>query len=151
MPQGNKLPQFVSIPEKMYTNYTVPQITVQNQPESIQSDNENAVWNYLIQRFTRNQTAGIMGNLQQEHGFQTSGDGLAQWTGGRKSRLLGMDNPYSLETQLNFLIVELNESGLVLPDDLVGATRTFQNQFERCGQCNEVGRINYAYEILARH
>lgn len=92
-----------------------------------------------------------MGNLQQEHGFQTSGDGLAQWNGGRKARLMAMPNPYSLETQLNFLVMEMSESSLNLPDDVVGATQVFQNQFERCGQCNEIARINYAYAILGRH
>jgi hypothetical protein len=122
---------------------TIPKVAVTN--------NETTVWEFLITRYTRNQTAGIMGNLQQEHGFQTSGDGLAQWNGGRKARLLAMPDPYSLETQLNFLVIEMNESSLGLPDDVVGATRIFQDQFERCGVCNEPARINYAYSILERH
>lgn len=118
----------------------------------VPSDNEKIVWDFLIaQGFTREQTAGIMGNLQQEHNFQTTGDGLAQWTGSRKTRLLAMPNPYNLETQLNFLVMEMRESGITLPSDVVGATRVFQNQFERCGACNEIARIRYAKEILARH
>lgn len=94
-----------------------------------------------------------MGNLQQEHGFQTSGDGLAQWNGGRKARLMAMPNPYSLETQLQFLVTELNESNLVLPDNLEQATVLFQNSFERCDPryCNEASRINYAHAVLARY
>jgi hypothetical protein len=126
-----------------------PKVAVSTRTTS--GNNEQLVWAYLIQRYTRNQTAGIMGNLQQEHNFQTSGDGLAQWNGGRKARLLAMPNPYSLETQLSFLDIELRESGLVLPDDVVGATVVFQNQFERCGVCNEPARINYAYAILGRY
>jgi len=118
-------------------------------PKAIVADNEQAVWDFLIVRFTRNQTAGIMGNLQQEHGFQTSGDGLAQWTGGRKSNLMSMENPYSLSTQLSFMVSEM--SNINLPDDVTAATRIFQNQFERCGDCNEARRIEYAYAILGRH
>lgn len=117
--------------------------------------NERIIWDFLIgQGFTRNQTAGIMGNLQQEHGFQTSGDGLAQWVGGRKARLMAMPDPYSLTTQLSFLIIEMNEGirgTIVATDDVVAVTRIFQNQYERCGVCMEVNRINYAYAILARH
>lgn len=118
--------------------------------------NESIVWSYLIsQGFTKNQTAGIMGNLQQEHNFQTSGDGLAQWTAGRKARLMAMPEPYSLNTQLNFLMIELNETGIgnkiKSNDDLISATLIFQNQFERCGVCAQNNRISYAQAILARY
>lgn len=95
-----------------------------------------------------------MGNLQQEHGFQISGDGLAQWTGARKDRLMSMSDPYTLKTQLDFMMRELSE-GIIgqiwVTDDVVEVTRIFQNSFERCGQCNEPARINYAYAILERH
>ncbi len=119
-------------------------------------NNETIVWNFLIgQGCSRNQTAGIMGTLQQEHGFQTSGDGLAQWIGGRKARLMSMSDPYSIKTQLRFLIIELNESyigdAIKSTNDVVSATRIFQNQFERCGDCREHTRIKYANEILGRH
>lgn len=118
-------------------------------------NNENIVWDFLIkQGFTRNQTAGIMGNLQQEHGFQTSGDGLAQWMGGRKERLMSMANPYSLQTQLQFLMIELNEGcgdSIKATNDVVQATLIFQNNFERCGNCMQVNRIRYANDILRRH
>jgi hypothetical protein len=120
-----------------------------------QNQNESIVWDFLIaQGFTRNQTAAIMGNLQQEHGFQTSGDGLAQWTGGRKARLMAMPDPYSLNTQLNFLMIEINagyRSQLTATDDLVTVVQVFQNKFERCGVCNEPARISYAIAILGRH
>lgn len=115
------------------------------------SENENIAWSFLVARYTRNQTAGIMGNLRQEHNFQTSGDGIAQWMGGRKARLMAMDNPYSIHTQLNFLVIEMKEMGLVLPNTVEGATIAFQDKFERCGVCMEAQRIRYAHEILARH
>jgi len=133
------------------TGSTTPTIKTQYNAPVQATGNENIVWDFLITRYTRNQTAGIMGNLQQEHNFQTSGDGLAQWNGGRKARLMAMPDPYNIYTQLNFLVMEMNESGLILPDDVVGSTRTFQNQFERCGVCNEIARINYAYAILEKH
>jgi len=49
-----------------------------------------------------------MGNLMQEHHFNTDGDGLAQWTGGRKANLLSRPEPYNIYTQLDFLMWELN-------------------------------------------
>ncbi len=123
--------------------------------QGLEGNNEAIVWEFLIKHgFSRNQTAGIMGNLQQEHSFQTSGDGLAQWMGGRKSRLMAMNDPYSLQTQLEFLLIELNEGcggSIRATDDLVSATLIFQNQFERCGNCMQNNRINYAWGILARH
>ena len=117
--------------------------------------NENVVWDFLIgQGFSRNQTAGIMGNLQQEHSFRTDGDGLAQWMGGRKARLMAMSSPYSLQTQLQFLMIELNEGcggSIRATNDVISATLIFQNQFERCGNCMQDYRIRYAHEILGRH
>jgi uncharacterized protein YabE (DUF348 family) len=122
------------------------------------SENETITWNFLIsQGFNRYQTAGIMGNLMQEHGFQTSGDGLAQWTGGRKAALMSMPNPYNIYTQLDYLMSELNGSYYRVRDNikasttLESATIIFQNQFERCGVCREESRINFARNILASH
>ncbi|MDR2524199.1 MAG: phage tail-type lysozyme domain-containing protein [Candidatus Nomurabacteria bacterium] len=122
------------------------------------SENENITWNYLrAQGFSREQTAGIMGNLQQEHGFQTSGDGLAQWTGGRRAALMAMDDPYSIYTQLDFLMIELNGGYRAVKNSLLAATTVeeaviiFQDRFERCGVCMQTRRIEYAYNILASH
>lgn len=122
------------------------------------SENERITWFYLRnQGFSREQTAGIMGNLQQEHGFQTSGDGLAQWTGGRKANLMAMNDPYSIYTQLDFLMVELNGSYRGVKNNLLAATTIeqatiiFQDQFERCGVCMQARRIQFAYEIFGRY
>lgn len=122
------------------------------------TENENIVWDYLIaQGFSRVQTAGIMGNLMQEHHFMTTGDGLAQWTGGRKANLYSHANPDNIYTQLDFLMEELNGGYATIKDNikaatsLADATRIFQNQFERCGICAEGQRIGYAQDILASH
>lgn len=122
------------------------------------SENESITWNFLIANgFSREQTAGIMGNLMQEHGFQTSGDGLAQWTGSRKARLMSMPDPYSIQTQLDFLMSELNggysraKAKILASTTVEGATVAFQNDFERCGVCVEGRRIQFAYNILASH
>jgi len=121
-------------------------------------DNETITWNFLVaQGFTRNQTAGIMGNLMQEHRFQTSGDGLAQWTAGRKANMLARPDPYSINSQLNFLMSELNggysgvKANILASDSLENSVLVFQNQFERCGDCRQQQRIMYAYDILGRH
>lgn len=122
------------------------------------SENERITWFYLRnQGFSREQTAGIMGNLQQEHGFQTSGDGLAQWTGGRKANLMSMSDPYSIYTQLDFLMVELNGGYRSVKNNLLAASTIdqaviiFQDQFERCGVCMQQRRIQFAYEIYVRY
>ncbi len=122
------------------------------------AENETIAWNFFIaQGFTRNQTAGIMGNLQQEHGFRTDGDGIAQWTGGRLSNLLSRPNPRNIQTQLDFLMSELNGSYSKVKTNLMAASTVeqsvvvFQNQYERCGICAESSRVQFAYQILGRH
>jgi hypothetical protein len=130
--------------------------------ETSASENERITWHYLRkQGFSAKQTAGIMGNLQQEHGFKTSnaagGLGIAQWTGGRKTNLLKWSDPYSIYTQLDFLMSELNggyakvKSALLSANSIEESTRIFQNQFERCGVCRESSRISFAYEFYARY
>jgi hypothetical protein len=119
------------------------------------SSNRDRVWNYLIENgFTDEQAAGIMGNLRQEHGFQTSGDGLAQWMGGRKAKLMRMKNPYSLSTQLHFLVkVELAggyshvNTMLKKCKTVEDATVVFCNKYERPGIPAMGKRLAYAREI----
>lgn len=134
-----------NLPRTSTTNVTAP------------LDNETIIWNYLTaQGFSREQTAGIMGNLQQEHHFQTSGDGLAQWIGNRKANLMARPNPYDINTQLDFLMEELNGPYIavkqkIFASSLTDATLAFQNGFERCGLCMESNRLQYASDILGRH
>jgi len=125
-------------------------------------DNETIIWNFLIaQGFTREQVAGVMGNLQQEHNFNTSdepgGLGIAQWIGARRSNLVAKGNYLDLNVQLNYLMEELNGSeyrakaAIQASTTVDQATVAFQNKFERCGQCEQGTRIMYAYKILGRH
>lgn len=139
----------------------IPSVTpVPVTPSAPVSDNETIVWNYLIgQGFNRNQTAGIMGNLQQEHNFRTDGDGLAQWTDNRKANLMAKPNWQDINVQLNFLMEELQGgehlayNAIKVSSSVESATMAFQNQFERCNPfyCNGGNRVQYAYAILARH
>ena len=126
------------------------------------SENEQIAWNFLKgQGFTDYQAAGIMGNLTQEHHFETSdtvgGIGIAQWTGGRRTALLSRSDPYNIYTQLEYLMEELNgqyytvQNALRAATTIEEATQIFQNQFERCGICREEKRIGYAYDIYERY
>lgn len=128
------------------------------------SENETIAWNFLIGNgFSRIQTAGIMGNLMQEHRFNTSdvsgGLGIVQWTGGRRDRLIAMypDSYTNIYSQLNYLMYELNGSYAYVRDAILASQSLsesvliFQNQFERCGVCMESNRIAYAQTILGSH
>jgi uncharacterized protein YabE (DUF348 family) len=128
------------------------------------TENENITWDYLMaQGFSRVQTAGIMGNLMQEHKFNTSdtpnGIGIVQWTGSRRAALLVKPNPTNIYTQLDFLMEELNGKYASLRNaikadssaDPTNVVVMFQNQFEKCGLCAEDKRIQYARNILASH
>ncbi|MDR0519399.1 MAG: phage tail-type lysozyme domain-containing protein [Clostridiales Family XIII bacterium] len=119
--------------------------------------NRDNIWNYLVKAgFTDEQTAGIMGNLRQEHGYETSGDGLAQWQGGRRAKLMSMKNPHSLKTQLDFMVkVELGGgySGvkklLKKCKTVEDAAVVFCNKYERPGIPAMNKRIAYAREAYA--
>ncbi len=130
------------------------------------SENENITWDYLISKgFSHIQTAGIMGNLMQEHGFNTTdtsgGLGLAQWTGSRRANLINMypDSYTNIYSQLDYLMFELNGSYSAVRDailadnslDPTNVVQIFQDKFEKCGTCMESKRIEYARNILASH
>jgi uncharacterized protein YabE (DUF348 family) len=122
------------------------------------SENETITWDYLIaQGFTKVQVAGIMGNLMQEHHFNTTGDGLAQWVGSRRDKLYSKPYPNNIYTQLDFLMEELNggyagvRDSIKASNSLIEVVQIFQNRFERCGLCMEGQRIVYAQNILASH
>ena len=126
-------------------------------------DNETIIWNRLISEgYTREQTAGILGNIKQEHNFKTDdvpgGLGIAQWMGGRRAALMARGDYTNINVQLDHLIYELNTTesrakAVIVSSGLEGATIAFQNLFERCNPvyCMQNQRIQYAYEILGRH
>lgn len=118
------------------------------------------MWSYLIESgFTREQSAGIMGNLQQEHRFRTDGDGLAQWLNGRLDKLLSLPNARDISVQVKYLVDEMNSTegyagNLVRSAATIeDATVLFQNKFERCNPqyCMQSQRIAYAYEFYERY
>jgi hypothetical protein len=131
-------------------------------PTPVVNDNESIIWNYLIgQGFTREQTAGIMGNLQQEHNFNTSdvagGLGIAQWIGNRRLNLINKGNYLDINVQLDYLMEELNgtennaKQAILHAQTPAAATVAFSSRFERCGVCMDDKRITYAFQILGRH
>lgn len=125
-------------------------------------DNETIIWNRLIaEGYTREQTAGIMGNLQQEHNFNTSdaagGLGIAQWIGNRKTNLMARENYLDINVQLDYLMYELRGSesnahaAIISDGSIENSVIAFQDKFERCGDCRQETRMGYAYNILGRH
>jgi uncharacterized protein YabE (DUF348 family) len=144
--------------QSVVTTQPVEQVEVVGVKSTSPTENEAIAWDFLISHgYSRNQAAGIMGNLQQEHGFRTDGDGLAQWTGGRKANLMSRPDPFSIYTQLNFMFEELSgpyaraNSSIKASSTVDAAVVAFQNQYEGCGVCMQSNRIQFAYEILGRH
>lgn len=139
-------------------------VPIQPQISTPPKTNERIIWERLIaEGFTREQTAGIMGNLQQEHGFKTSdvpgGLGIAQWMGNRRAALMAKGNYEDINVQLDFLMEELRGSeisaynSITLNNSLENAVAAFQNKFERCNPqyCMYGQRLQYAQEILSRN
>lgn len=124
------------------------------------NDNARYAYRYLMEKYKLqpHQAAGIVGNLVQESGLRTGarnpGDGrdgsdsigIAQWNGQRARNLkaFGGDNYNGLDTQLDFVMHEMNGEGdkfgagseraayqrLMSAKDLGGATSAFIS-FER--------------------
>lgn len=102
-----------------------------------------------------------MGNLRQEHNYKTEdvpgGLGIAQWLGARRDRLMLKPNYSSIETQLSFIVEELQTTEartmqrLKASESVEAATIAFQDGYERCGDCRQPQRIQYALEILTRY
>jgi len=123
--------------------------------------------------FTSVQTSGIIGNLIQESGLNPylEGDkgtsiGIAQWHNERKTAVINACPGTKVKSkdsnvinnlilcQLNFLYSELqnNEKSTLMSLQnqitIKGATISFQNNFERCGDCRESNRIAYAQQVF---
>lgn len=137
-------------------------IAQEQAPEVVKKSNEQISWEFFIGKgYSDVQTAGILGNLKQEHGFNTSdepsGLGIAQWLGARRERLIQRGNHLDLTSQLNFIIEELSTTESVADKLLRSsysveeATIKFQNLYERCGNCMQSQRIAYAIEIYNRY
>lgn len=131
------------------------------------------ITNRLIQLgYTPIQTAAIVGNLQQEnHTFDPTiknsigATGIAQWLSkGRKDVLLQKNNPYSIDTQLEFLHEEIQGKTKDAWTNNVGgreafmnaktveeATLIFRKDFERPGEheAYDNKRTKYASEVMS--
>lgn len=138
---------------------------------------QERVWNFLrAQGFSAAATAAIMGNIQQESGFDPTieeignavGFGLCQWSYERRTNLINWCNnngyDYStVEGQLAYLIYELEGGdptcvslmnqmcggleGFKQLTDVALATQIFQQCFERAGIPNMGNRIDAANEF----
>lgn len=130
------------------------------------------ITNRLIQLgYTPIQTAAIVGNLQQENSTfdptlknSIGATGIAQWLSkGRKDVLLQKDNPYSIDTQLEFLHEEIQGKTKDAWTNNVGgreafmnaktveeATLIFRKDYERPGEheAYDNNRIKYASEAM---
>ncbi|MDB5166152.1 MAG: hypothetical protein JWM37_224 [Candidatus Saccharibacteria bacterium] len=141
------------------------------------NDNAEKVWNYLISRvdssgqpaLTAIQVAGIMGNLTQEHHFNTAdapivnggygGLGIVQWIGSRREAAIALaaqqGKPVTdLGVQLDYLWSELQGSEKASYDALrqtttiEDATTQFELKFERAGDPQMAKRIQFAHEAF---
>lgn len=139
--------------------------------------NDKACYTYFVGKgLTPFQSAGIVGNLDQESGADPTavqpggpGRGIAQWsTGGRWDTSSG-DNlaayasshggvsVWGLGVQLDFIWYELTTfpgyglAALKATTNVTDATTVFMSKFEICGTCASTNRINYAKAVLAAY
>jgi hypothetical protein len=137
------------------------------------SSNEKAAFKYFVARgLTKRQSAGIVGNLIQESSVNPKavefgggpGRGIAQWSVRGRWDTSHHDNVtwyanahnasrWTLNTQLAFTWYELHTVGgygltaLRKDTTIRSATITFERDFEKCGQCDESKRVEYAREV----
>ena len=137
--------------------------------------NDKTAYEFFVGKgLTNFQSAGIVGNLDQESGVDPTavqfgggpGRGIAQWSvGGRWDT----SNPnavsyasskgesvWSLTLQLEFIWYELTTVGygysaLKATTNVTDATVTFMDKYEICGTCDSTNRINYAKSVLAAY
>jgi len=125
---------------------------------------EQTAFNFFVsQSFTQIQSAGIVGNLIQESNVSPTsveangvGHGIAQWSEpGRWDTLVswanskGLSNT-ALNTQLQFMMYEFpsyGESALKQETSITGATTSFMNNYEKCGNCIVSHRIADAQSV----
>lgn len=123
---------------------------------------------FLAKGLTAIQSAGIIGNLDQESGMDPTiaqygggpGRGIAQWsTGGRWDTTPNAnvvwyagqmgESKWSLQLQLEFIWWEFTHVGygfnhLKQATTIVQAVTVFQNEYEICGACAQSNRIAHA-------
>jgi hypothetical protein len=144
--------------------------------EQVQSNPEETAFNFFVQKgLTKDQAAGIVGNLIQESGVSPTiaqygggpGRGIAQWsTGGRwdsssKDNVTWYANQHGvsrwlLTTQLDFIWYELTTysgyglASLRASTSVSAATLAFMDKYEICGECASGNRIADANSVLSK-
>jgi hypothetical protein len=129
------------------------------------------VWNFFTGEagLTPEQTAGIMGNIQRESGFNPGieersgggGFGLVQWTGGRRTAIENAARAAGVpandaDFQIRYIWQELNGAESAALADLrrqttvAGATESFESKYERAGIVALQERIQFANENFNR-
>jgi MYXO-CTERM domain-containing protein len=128
---------------------------------------------FLAKGLTPVQSAGIIGNLDQESSMDPTvsqfgggpGRGIAQWSAGGRwdttsnanvvwyAAKLGQGK-YSLNLQLEFIWWEFNNVGygfseLKAATTVPQAVAAFQNKYEICGACASSNRLAHAYQALS--
>lgn len=140
-------------------------------PGVAQAANNNKIaFDYFVNKgLTKEQSAGIVGNLIQEAGDPINprsvqpggpGRGIAQWSVGERWAVLqqfaanqGRD-PWSLDLQLDFIWHEFNTTEsyafgqLKATSTVADAATAFNDKFERCGDCHLDTRIAHAQRIF---
>jgi beta-lactamase class A len=145
-------------------------------------DNEEKIWNYFkSKQLSDEQVAGIMGNIQQESGFDpeiiqgggrskdprdagSGGWGLIQWTPGEKvideAKEAGVDGPiYELASQLDLIWQHMHNNPVVTQPFDLNHFKAISNEVEAAqyfgsqieGFGTEGARLQYATELLHKH
>lgn len=135
------------------------------------------IWTFLINKgFSKAATAGVMGNIELESGYDTNAEnpsgayGLFQWLGGRREGLEAFATVKSCavndqQLQMEYFYYEITEGGesdcfpayTDLPSldafksltDPEAAAILFEQAFERSGGAGMSERINYALAVYA--
>src|SRR5207302_7806200 len=138
--------------------------------------NDQPAYDFFVAKgLTNFQSAGIVGNLDQESGVDPHsvqygggpGRGIAQWSVGGRWDTSANDNVLayasqkgesstSLNLQLEFIWYELNSIGygfaqLKATTNVTDATLAFMDRYEICGTCASAQRIQYAKDVLAAY
>jgi hypothetical protein len=157
----------LAIPSNPFSTKVVRQKTPNNFVASnssvIDKINADKIYKFFISKgFTPFQAAGFVGNFNQESRLDPTTTnsigaiGLAQWLGARKTNLLQQPNPYSLDTQLNFVWTELTTTEksaynkIKATTNIKDATIAIRQYYERSNpsEANDDARIKYALNVL---
>ncbi|HEX7603818.1 MAG TPA: phage tail tip lysozyme [Polyangiaceae bacterium] len=144
--------------------------------EAALNTNDKAAFDFFVAKgLTNFQSAGIVGNLDQESNVNPTavqqggpGRGIAQWSVGGRWDTGSNDNAtayaakqnlsvWSLQLQLDFIWYELQTfsgyglASLKKTTNVTDATVVFQTDFEGCGNCQQATRVSYAKAVLGAY